>query len=438
MNGGSTVAQQNLAARDYFTDESILPDPFPYYEAVRANGPVWREPNHGAFLVTGYDEIGAVFRDPDAFSSCNAFAGPFPPLPGGPHGDDVSALIDQYRDVFAFSENFITFDPPEHTAHRGLTMRQLSPKRLEENEQFMWRAADEEIDRFVDRGTCEFVAEYAQPFSMLIIADLLGVPEADRGALRELIKSRGAPGPVGQPPTVNLLAYMEDFFTAYIEDRRHHPRDDVLTQMAHARFSDGSLPEVIDVVRVAAILFAGGQGTAARFLISAVRLLAEEPELQQQLRDDRSRIPDFVEEVLRFRSPTKVSFRMARRTCELGGVTVSAGSTLILLLSAGDRDPGQFECPAEFHLDRVNAREHVAFGRGHHSCPGAPLVRAEGRITLERVLDRLDDIRISEAHHGPADARRYDHTPSFILLGVDALHLEFRPRRESAPSGSAR
>ena len=119
---------------------------------------------------------------------------------------------------------------------------------------------------------------------------------------------------------------------------------------------------------------------------------------------------------------------MARRTCELGGVTVPAGSTLILLLSAGDRDPRQFECPAEFHVDRANAREHVAFGRGAHFCPGAPLVRAEGRITLERVLDRLDDVRISEAHHGPPDTRRYDHTPSFILLGVDALHLEFRPR----------
>ena len=225
-----------------------------------------------------------------------------------------------------------------------------------------------------------------------------------------------------------MLEYLEEFFTAYIEDRRRQPRDDVLTQMAHARFPDGSLPDVVDVVRVATILFAGGQGTAARFLISALRLLAEDPGLQQQLRADRSRIPDFVEEALRFKSPTKVSFRMARRTTELGGVTVPAGSTLILLLSAGDRDPRQFECPAEFHVDRANAREHVAFGRGAHFCPGAPLVRAEGRITLERVLDRLDDVRISEAHHGPPDARRYDHTPSFILLGVDALHLEFRPR----------
>ncbi len=104
------MAQRNLAELDYFTDESLLADPFPYYEAVRANGTVWQEPNHGAFLVTGYDEIDTVLRDADAFSSCNAFAGPFPPLPGGPHGDDVSALIEQYRDIFAFNENFITFD----------------------------------------------------------------------------------------------------------------------------------------------------------------------------------------------------------------------------------------------------------------------------------------------------------------------------------------
>ena len=273
---------------------------------------------------------------------------------------------------------------------------------------------------------------------MLIIADLLGVPVEDRGALRERIKANVTPGAVGQPPTVALLEYLEEFFTTYIEDRRQHPRDDVLTQMAQARFPDGSLPAVVDVVRVATILFAGGQGTAARFLVSALRLLAEEPELQHQLRADRSRIPDFVEEVLRYKSPTKVSFRMARRTCELGGVTVPAGSTLILLLGAGDRDPRQFACPAEFDVDRANTREHVAFGQRRALLPRrSARPHAEGRITLERVLDRLDDVRISEAHHGPADARRYTYTPSFILQGVDALHLEFRPRHDAASPVSA-
>jgi cytochrome P450 len=118
---------------------------------------------------------------------------------------------------------------------------------------------------------------------------------------------------------------------------------------------------------------------------------------------------------------------MARRSTTLGGVDIPAGSSLMLLLGAADGDERRFECPNEFHMDRPNVREHVAFGRGVHSCPGAPLVRADGRITLERMLDRLADIQISEAKHGPRGARRYDYTPTYILRGVEALHLEFTP-----------
>lgn len=412
---------------DFFSDLSLIEDPFPYYDFLRDQGPVWREPCHGAFMVSGYDEISAVFRDAEIFSSCNSFSGPFPGLPEEPQGDDASSLIEKYRQIFAFNENFITFDPPAHTAHRGLMMRLLTPRRLEENAAFMWRLADQQIDQFCQAGGCEFVSDYAQPFALLVIADLLGVPEEDRPVLRERIIARGAPGPVGQRPEGNILEFLEAFFIPYVEQRRREPRDDVITKMATAPFPDGSTPEVIDVVRVAAILFAGGQGTAARFHTGAVKLLAERPGLQEHLRQDRRRIPDFVEELLRFASPTKISFRMARRSTTLGGVRIPAGSTLMLLLGAADRDPRRFDSPAEFELDRPDSRSHVAFGRGIHSCPGGPLVRTEARITLDRLLDRLDDIRISEAEHGPAHKRRWEWTPSYILRGVDALHLEFSP-----------
>lgn len=412
---------------DFFSDQSLIQDPVPYYDFLRGHGPVWREPCHGAFMVTGYEEIASIFRDVETFSSCNSFSGPFPGLPEEPLDGDAGELIERHRKVFAFNENFITFDPPAHTAHRGLMMRLLTPKRLEENAAFMWRLADEQVGRFWGLGACDFVADYAQPFALLVIADLLGVPDEDRPVLRERIIQRGAPGPLGQRPEGNILEFLEEFFIPYIEERRRHPRDDVLTKMALATFPDGSTPEVIDVVRVAAILFAGGQGTAARFHTGAIKLLAERPDLQERLRNDRDRIPEFIEEMLRFASPTKISFRMARRSSTLSGVHIPAGSTLMLLLAAADRDPSRFGCPAEFQLDRPDSRSHVAFGRGIHSCPGGPLVRTEARITLETVLDRLGEIRISEAEHGPAEARRWDWTPSYILRGVESLHLEFSP-----------
>jgi cytochrome P450 len=413
----------DLQTVDFFTDGSILADPFPYYESVRAQGPVWREPHHGAFVVTSYDVISAIYRDPETFSSCNAFAGPFVAFP---EEGEVAELIDKYRQTFPNGESFITWDPPEHTAHRGLMMRLLTPKRLQENEAFMAQVADDQIDRFAGKGECEFLSEYAQPLAMLVIADLLGVPQSDQAALRAAFVAHGTPGAVGeQPKGQDFLGFLSDWFTGYIADRRRNPRGDVLTQMANATFPDGSMPEVVDVVRVATLLFAGGQGTAARFLGNAMKYLAEQPEVQQRLREDPAQVSQFLEELLRFNSPVKVNFRMARRDTTLAGVDVPAGSTLIMLLSAADRDTGRFGCPAEFDLERGNAREHVAFGRGVHSCPGGPLVRTEGRITVVRMLARLKDIRISESHHGSAGARRFDYTPSFILRGTEKLHLEF-------------
>ena len=158
--------------------------------------------------------------------------------------------------------------------------------------------------------------------------------------------------------------------------------------------------------------------TAARFLGNALKLLAEQPELQDRLRHEPGRITDFIEEMLRFESPVKTNFRTARKTTSLAGVEIPAGSSLMMLLPAADRDGRRFECPEDFRVDRANAREHLAFGRGVHSCPGAPLVRHEGRITIERMPARLRDIRLAEAHHGPPGARRFEHTPTYILRGV--------------------
>jgi cytochrome P450 len=415
----------DYATVDYFAEPSLIDDPEPYYDFLFAQGPVWQEPNHKMFVVSGYDEILAVERDPSTFSSCNAFSGPFPPLPETPMGDDADAVIEKWRHLFANSENLITFDPPAHTEHRGLMMRLLTPRRLQENEEFMRRAAGEELDHVTADGRCEFLGEFAQPFSMLVIADLLGIPHEDRPALREQILAKGSPGIVGQRLQGSHLQYLEEFFEPYIEDRRQRPRDDVLTQMASARFPDGSTPDVIDVVRAAAILFAGGQGSTARFQANVMRIIAERPDLQQQLRRDPAAIPDFVEEALRLASPTKINFRMARKSATIGGVRIPAGSTLMLLLAAADLDPRHFDAPNQLQIDRSNARDHLSFGRGPHSCPGGSLVRVETRIVLETVLDRLDDIGLSEAHHGPPGARRFEYTHSYITRGVEAVHLEF-------------
>lgn len=418
-------------AIDFFSDESLVEDPYPYFEDLRAECPVLPLPHHGVVAVTGYDEAAEVYRDIDTFSSCNSVVGPFATFPVPLEGDDVGGIIDRHRDQLPMNEHMVTMDPPDHTRERALLMRLITPKRLKENEAFMWRLADQQLDELVGDGHCEFIGAYAQPFAMLVVADLLGVPEADHQRFREgfgLMKGVGKMG-TGERGSggLNALAWLDDWFAQYIEDRREQPQKDVLTDLALATYPDGTTPDVTAVVRTATFLFAAGQETTARLLAAALKHLAEHPELQDELRTNRDRIPNFIEEALRIESPVKADFRLARRAATIGGVEVPAGTPVMLLNGAANRDPRRFECPVEFRIDRPNAQAHIAFGRGAHSCPGGPLARAEGRVSLERILDRMRDIRLSDEHHGPPDARRFRYEPTWVLRGLTELHLEFTP-----------
>ncbi|MGW4911166.1 cytochrome P450 [Streptomyces sp. NPDC004270] len=424
----------DFEAIDFFRDERLVADPYPYFDALRGQCPVHRETHHDVMMVTGYDEALQVYNDSGTFSSCISVTGPFPGFPVPLEGDDVSGLIERHRDALPMSDQLPTMDPPAHTDHRALLMRLITPKRLKENEASMWHLADGLLDAYLAPREGEFIGGFAGPFTLLVIADLLGVPEEDRQEFMDRLQRRpqngGGIGSTGDDTLHHSpLEFLYGRFTTYIEERRREPREDVLTGLATATFPDGSTPEVIDVVRVAANLFAAGQETTVRLLGSALKVLAERPELQRLLRSERDRIPNFVEETLRSESPVKGDFRLSRVATTVGGVDVPAGTTLMVLNAAANRDPRQFEDPETFDAGRPNVRRHLAFGRGAHTCPGAPLARAEARVTLERLLDRTSDIRIAERVHGPADARRYPYVPTFILRGLTHLALEWSPAR---------
>jgi cytochrome P450 len=426
---------------NFFTNPEVVADPFPYFEALRAECPVVREPHHKVMMVTGYNEALQIYNDSESFSSCTAVTGPFPGFPVSLEGkspEEIDALIAEHRHKLPMNDQLPTLDPPVHTKHRSLLMRLITPKRLAENEEFIHRLTDRTLDTFIERGECEYNGEFASPLAMLVVADLLGVPDEDRDTFRTVLLSKHGHGEKkgtdmvggtgkGNELSLNPLEFLYQKFSSYIADRRSNPRGDVLTSLANAKFSDGSTPEVIDVVRVAANLFAAGQETTVRLLSSGMMLLAEHPDLQQRLRREPNLIPNFVEETLRMESPVKGDFRLARCPVKIGGVDVPAGTTLMVLNAAANRDTRQFKDPDEFQLERANARQQLAFGRGIHSCPGAPLARAEARIGFQRMLERTSAIRISDAHHGPRGARRYQYVPTFILRGLTQLHIEFDP-----------
>ena len=416
---------------DFFSDASLAADPYAYFDELREASPVLPLPHLGVVAVTGYEEAVEVYRDPESFSSCNSVIGPFATFPVPLEGDDIGEVIDQYRDQLPMFEHMVTMDPPQHTRERALLMRLITPKRLKENEDFIWRLADRQLDELSADGPCEFIRGYSQPFAMLVVADLLGVPESDHETFRRGFGLTSSPGMIGagdqHGDNLNALSWLDDTFNRYVEERRAEPRNDYLTEIALATYPDGTLPDVTSVVRTATFLFAAGQETTARLLGAALKYLAETPAVQDELRAHKERIPEFVEETLRIESPVKADFRLARRTTTIGGVEITAGTPVMLLNGAANRDPRQFECPAKLDIDRAGIRTHIAFGRGMHSCPGGPLARVEGRIALERILDRWRDIRLSEEHHGPPGARRFDYEPTWVLRGLNNLHLEFTP-----------
>lgn len=409
--------------RDFFTDPELLQDPTPYYVALRQHGPVWREPHHGVVILSGIEEIVATYADHEHFSAIVATLGPLVKVPRPEAGESWAEVIERRRAEIPMSEMLPSIDPPRHTQHRALTGKLFTPNRLKENEAFMWTLADELIDEFGGRGEAEFGAAYARPFTLLVIADLLGVPAEDHKQFRGWL--RGDRGNVGNPDGEHggdrVFANLSPYFTRYIEARRAAPSDDVMGRLANARFPDGGLPDVEAVVRLASIFFAAGQETTARLLAAGMHVLATQPDLVAELRAHPAGIPNFVEECLRLEGPIKTTFRLALHDTQIGGVAVPAGTLVMGLLGAANRDPRVFEDPDRFDPKRANARRNIAFGHGEHFCPGASLARAEARISFERLLERLDDFQL-------VDPGALSYAPTFIIRGLNALPLRFQRR----------
>jgi cytochrome P450 len=414
---------------DFFSDLELCENPYPYFDELREKGPVSTDPVHGVAMVTTLEGALGVFNDAVNFSACVGSSGPIPPLPFVPEGDDISGQIAAHRGEMYCSDLLNTQDRPNHTRERSLLMRLFTPRRLKENEVYMRALAETLVDGILDKPVVEALAELGTPFATLVVADLLGIPDGDRDGFKQGLN--GVPAPIGKTDAyaVTPLAFLHETFARYIEERRAAPQGDVLSDLAATTFPDGSLPEVIDVVRMAVNLFAAGQETSVRLLGSTLRVLAEQPKLQERLRAEPELIDNFVEEVLRLDGPVKGTFRLAARTTKIEDVEIKAGTTVMVALPSINRSPARYERPDEIMLDRPKPREHIAFGRGLHTCPGAPLARVELRVMLEHLLARTSSITLSDEHHGNPGARRFDYAPTYLLRGLNTLYLKMERQR---------
>jgi len=409
-------------------DPHVQQEPQPYYALMRAEQPVFRAGN-GLYVITRHADCMDALRHPDVFSS--SFGGPGTPGTLGGARDDPE-LAEIAARGYPPVATLLVADPPAHTRYRKLVGRAFTPRRVQGLIPRIEHIADELVDSFVADGRVEIVSQFAVPLPVRVIAFALGVP-ADREAdfkrwSDDSIAGIGAV--VSRDRALEMargVVEFQQYFAAELERRRSEPRDDMLSDLVHARIDDPdgdedtaplSMPEMLSILQQ---LLVAGNETTTKLVTEACRMLIENPEAAARVRENRELVPNLVEEALRLATPTQGMFRKVTRDTELAGVSIPAGSMCVLMYASANRDEAMFPVPDELQPERSNAKEHLAFGRGIHFCIGASLARAEATVALDRIIDRLPDLR-----YAPGNDFAYE--PSFILRGLKRLDLEFTPK----------
>ena len=419
----------NFETIDFYTDETIIDDPYPYFDWLREQGPVHRLKSRDVVAITGFEEAIAVSRDTQHFSTVNAVIGCNFELPFDVEGDDIADQIDAHRDSIPFARLIATLDGDEHVRMRSLLTPLFTPSRLRAIEPRIREISDQIIDEFIERGEVELVRDYGGAYATLVIAELLGLPEEDQKLFREKLGTPivGGVSLSQEENAYNPLVLIAERIWQHLYERRQNPRDDVLGLLAASRFPDGSEPTLEQLTGLGSFLFGAGQDTTARLLGNLFRVIAQDKALQNKLRSDHSAIGPFIEEALRYEGSVKSGGRLCIRSTNVAGVDIKAGDKVVLMHLAANQDPKRFPEPRTFDTSRSRNAEHIGFGRGPHTCIGAPLARLETRISIEKLLDRLGTITLSEEHHGPQGDRTFHYDPSYVLRAMSELHLRFTP-----------
>lgn len=368
----------------------LVDDPYPFYERLRADAPVWRVPGTDAFFVSTWDLVGEAAGRVDDFS--NHFRHTL-----FTQDDGTLGLVDNGED--GAPDVFAGADPPDHTAHRKLFFPELVQKKMERLEPDIAALADELVEALLGRESADAAADLAEPLPLRIMAErVIGFRAVDLAQIQRWVfgGSRFMGGRLGLGELAALgaeVAGMWPWVAGQLDEAGADADGGDVRDAAAAAVRDGALTGDAAVLTLMVLLGAGGETTTS-LIGNAVRILAERPELQDELRSDVALVPAFVEEVLRFESPFRFHPRTAHGPCELGGVEIPDRAMVALLWGSANRDDSVFERPDEFILGRTNVRQHVGFGRGIHYCVGAPLARLEARIVLTTLLERASRIAL--------------------------------------------
>jgi cytochrome P450 len=370
-----------------FLDPKIVDDPYPFYAALRQRAPVYRVPGTDVHLVSKRNLIEEALERQDNFSA--NLTGVLMTGPGGkPQVFDLSSFggaVDAIANA----------DEPSHAVHRKLVLPCVTSKVVASLEETLRGWAIELVDLLVDDGGGDWIDRVANPLPTRAMALVVGLPLEDADRLlawamsgTEILAGTTTPERMAlvAARTGQMAAYLGEQLRRALAAPEPEPSPGIIGELARG-VREGLISEHDGVSILVVLAGAGGESTSG-LTGSAVRILAEQPELQRELRTNPLLIPRFVEETLRLESPFRGHYRVARRQTKLGDVQLSQGTRIILLWAAANRDPEIFENPDSVDIHRPNLREHLAFGRGIHFCVGARLARLEARVILEELLAR--------------------------------------------------
>lgn len=362
-------------------------DPYGTYRWLRDEAPAYRSDRYGFWALSRFDDVVAAHRDWKTFSS--------------EHGVTIDQLTDPESPVRGTS--IIMMDPPDHDRMRKLVSRVFTPRAVADLEPMVRRVIDEYLDALRDRDTFDLVAEFAAPFPVEVISTMLGVPAADRQQIRrwtDLILHREPDDPDVTQEGMEAALLTVGYFLDLIAEKRGRPGDDMVSRLIEVEVADddGTTTNLTDgeIAGFAGLLAAAGSETVTKLVGSGVVLFFRNPGEWRKLLDDRSKSAGAVEEVLRYWAPSQYQGRFAVADSDWHGETIPAGSPVLLLTGAANRDERAYDDPDRFDIDRA-AQLSVGLGHGIHSCLGAALARLESRVAFEGIADRWPDYRVDES-----------------------------------------
>lgn len=373
-------------------DVAINADPYPVYRRLREEAPLYYNEPYDFYAVSRYDDVARGLLDPET------------------HPSGRGVILELIKADMEIPPGTLIFeDPPRHTVYRRLLSRVFTPKRVAELEPKIREFCAQSLDPLVGAGGFDFIADLGSQMPMRTIGMLLGVPESDQEAVRDQVDAllRTEAG----KPMEWSDGMGTEMFADYVDWRVDHPSDDIMTELLHAEFEDetGAVRRLTrdEILTYVSVIAGAGNETTTRLIGWTGMLLAEHPDQRRDLVEDRRLIPGAIEEVLRFEPPGPHVGRYVAHDAEFHGERVPAGSALLLLVGAANRDDRRFPDGDTFDIRRAPGK-HLTFGHGIHSCLGAALARLEGRIALDEVLDRFPawDVDVDAAMLSPTSTVR--------------------------------